>query len=377
MPRRLSSQAFLLFAVFGVCASIGAAELGEFTVNSHIGQQVVADIELTGIENPAAAVQVRLASADVYRGANIDMPAVLSSLNMNVMRRDGKQFLHVTSLKPVEADHLHLFVELTDGGRRSVRLATLWFTPDPTPPVVVRPAPVLAAAEPAMPPPPKMEPAPRKAVQPRAMPASPAPEPAPAPVRKATPPRPRALATAEAPPPVLPRKAPEPGPVVAQLAKSPAAPACKPQPVAAPQPDPVCAALDEKNSDLREQIARLEQKVKSLQGDAKRKVFADPLALMAPHAAKAKLVPHPTQPQNPTEPVRLRQVAAAQPQPQPPALPWGWIAGAGAAVFALIGTIQFWRSKRAKVMAERKATMKARARPVPIDADTPVEPTLG
>jgi pilus assembly protein FimV len=324
-------------------------------------------------------VQVRLASADVYRGANIDMPAVLSSLNMNVMRRDGKQFLHVTSLKPVEADHLHLFVELNDGGRRSVRLATLWFTPDPTPPVVVRPAPVVAAAEPAMPPPP---PAPKKVVQPRAIPASPAPEPAPAPVRKAAQPRPRALPAAEAPPPAaLPRKAPEPGPVAAQLTKAAAAPACKPQPAASPQPDPVCAALDQKNSDLREQIARLEQKVKSLQGDAKRKAIADPLALMAPHAAKAKPGLHPAQPPAPTAPVSLRQVAAAQPkpqpQPQPPALPWGWIAGAGAAVFALIGTIRFWRMKRANVMAERKATMKARARPVPIDAATPVEPTLG
>jgi pilus assembly protein FimV len=363
-----------------MCAGIDAAELGEFAVGSHIGQQVVADIELTGIENPGAAVQVRLASSDVYRGANIDMPAVLSSLNMNVMRRDGKQFLHLTSLKPVEADHLHLFVELNDGGRRSVRLATLWFTPDPTPPVPARPAPVTPAAEPALPAAPRTAPLPAKtAPQPRATPVVPAPGPAPAPVRKAAQPRPaRVLPAAEPAPSSLPRKAPEPGPVAARLGK-PAAPACKPRPAAAPQPDPVCEALDQKNSDLRDQIARLEQKVKVLQGDAKRKVLANPLNLTAPHGAKAKPVPQAAQPVAPKAPVLpKRQGTAGLPQPQPPAMPWGWIAGAGAAVFALIGTIRFWRMKRAKAKAEQKATMKARAsRPVPLDPATPVEPTLG
>jgi cell division septum initiation protein DivIVA len=166
--------------------------------------------------------------------------------------------------------------------------------------------------------------------------------------------------------------------VAAQLAK-PAAPACKPKPAAAPQPNPVCEALDQKNSDLRDQIARLEQKVKALQGDAKRKVLANPLNLMAPHIAKAKASPQAPQPVRSRAPVLPnREGAAAQPQPQPPAMPWGWIAGAGAAVFGLIGTIRFWRMKRAKTKAEQKATMKARAsRPVPLDPATPVEPTLG
>jgi pilus assembly protein FimV len=359
-----------------MCTGIGAAELGEFAVGSHIGQQVVADIELTGIENPGATVQVRLASADVYRGANIDMPAVLSSLNMNVMRRDGKQFLHVTSLKPVEADHLHLFVELTDGARRSVRLATLWFTPDPTPPAPLRPAQMVAAAEPAVPPP-RKEPAPPKAaVQPRSRPVIPEPEPAPAPVHKALQPRAARVPHATEPAlPSLPRKAPEPGPVAAQLAKPSTAPACKPQPAAAPQPDPVCEALDQKNSDLRDQIARLEQKVKLLQGDAKRKVL-DPLAMMTPHLVKAKPGLRTAQPAA-AKPPALPNGHVVAAQPQPPALPWGWIAGAGAAVFALIGTIRFWRMKRAKAKADQKATMKARARPVPLDPAAPVEPTLG
>jgi hypothetical protein len=382
MPRCLSRQVFLLVAAFGVCAGISAAELGEFAVSSHIGQQVVADIELTGIENPGATVQVRLASADVYRGANIDMPAVLSSLNMHVMRRDGKQFLHVTSLRPIEADHLHLFVELNDGARRSVRLATLWFTPDPTPPAppVPRPAPVVAATEPAALPM-KTAPLPSKtAAQPRSMPVLSASD-APAPARKAAQPRPARAVPAAAPAaPPLPLQAPEPRAAAVPLAKASVAPSCRPQPAAAPQADPVCAALDQKNSDLRAQIAALEQKVKALQNDAKRKGPALPAAI-APHAAAVKPALHAVQPpaaKPPVVPQGHGKNGQAKPQAQPPRLPWGWIAGAGAAVFALIGAFRFWRMKREKAKADMKATMKARAsRPVPLDAGVPAEPTLG
>ncbi|WP_036252827.1 FimV family protein, partial [Massilia sp. BSC265] len=78
--------------------SAEAAELGEPRVSSFIGQPLVADIELTMLEDAANPVQVRLAHPNVYRGANIGMPAVLSSLRMSVMQRDGRQFLHITSL---------------------------------------------------------------------------------------------------------------------------------------------------------------------------------------------------------------------------------------------------------------------------------------
>lgn len=328
MPRRLSSQVFSFVTAFGLCAGAFAAELGEPRVGSHIGQQLVADIELTALDDPAAAVQVRLANADVYRGAGIDMPAVLSSLNMNVMGRDGKQFLHITSLKPVDSEHLHLFLELNDGGRRTVRLATLWFTADPTPPAP-RPAPVAAA---------------------------PADEPlAPAP-------RPVQVAANEPVPPPLAWKSSQPRPAPKHLAKAPELQACKPHPAAQPQPDPVCAALDEKNADLRAKLARLEEKVKSLQNDAGRKLSASSEKVAAP-AEKLR-------PQVPS----VKQNKLAQPQAQPSRLAWGWIAAAGSAVFVLVGALQFLRMRRAKAIANRKA--KA-SRPAKQDAEAPVEPTLG
>lgn len=123
-----------------------AAELGDVAVRSFVGQPLVADIELTGMADPAVPVQVKLAHPDIYRGANIAVPPVLASVTMSVMRRDQRQFLHITSIKPVDSEHLHLFLDLNDGTRRHVRQVTLWLNPEPPP---VLPAPVAAApAEP-------------------------------------------------------------------------------------------------------------------------------------------------------------------------------------------------------------------------------------
>jgi hypothetical protein len=334
---------------------VGAAELGDARVGSHAGQQLVADIELTSVEDATRPVQVRLASPDVYQGANLVMPPVLSSLNMNVMRRDGKQYLHVTSLKPVGADHLHLYVELVDGGRKAVRLATLWFTPDPTPPAPARaatPAPISV----------------------------PLPAPTPAPAPTAAP----AFASASAPKPKMAQPAPAPKPTHPQtipMTKSQSLPACRKEESTA---ESACTALDSKNADLRAQIVKLEARVQSLQAAA----FASlgPLAHIAARPASAaasgakpepaatgqparRLERQPWQlpaPKAAQQPIRQGAVAA---QPAP-GLPWGWIAGAGAAVFALIGGWQFWRRKRQT--GKRKQANVARP-----ETEEPVEPTLG
>ncbi|HBZ05041.1 MAG TPA: hypothetical protein DEP03_01270, partial [Massilia sp.] len=127
---------YIVPAVLLAYAALGpvhAAELGEARVRSHIGQALAADVELTLVEDPSRPVAARLAHPDVYRGANIALPALLSSLDIAVIRQGGKQFLHLTSSKPVESRHLHVYLELVDGGQRNVRLVTLWFTPDPHP----------------------------------------------------------------------------------------------------------------------------------------------------------------------------------------------------------------------------------------------------
>lgn len=224
-PPAAIARALILASLF-TCAQ--AAELGDTVVRSYIGQPLIADIELTALADPNVAVQVRLAHPDVYKGANIAMHPVLSGLNMSVMRRDGRQFLHITSIKQVDSEYLHLFVELIEGGKRSVRTETLWLGKDPAPPP---------------PPPPLPKPPPQ--LQPQPVPV-PVPVPASVPVPVA---------------PAVPRPAPA-RPLAPAMRFAQAVPASS-----CPSSEQVkaCAAVDYKNGLLSAQIVELEEKVKALE----------------------------------------------------------------------------------------------------------------
>lgn len=308
-----------------------AAELGEPRVSSFIGQPLVADVELVMLDDPAKAVAVRLAHPEVYRGANIAMPPVLSTLTMSVMRRDGRQFLHVTSLKPVDTPHLHLYLELVDGSQRTVRLATLWLSPDPNP----------------APPPP----APVAAPVPAPVIAAPLVQPAKAPVPVAARSRPAA------PKPVPRQAAPKPAPVEEKQVAAAAPAACAPQPV----PDTnACVVLGAKNAMLREQLGQLEDKVKVLQ-----------VAMGAPASA---VLP----PVKPYKPKKKK----AEPPPEPET-PWALIGGGVAAVLALLAALLVLRRRKGAARPIRRAEpkvgllarMQARGKRKPAPAKT-AEPTL-
>jgi hypothetical protein len=278
----MAHRSHLLFSALLVAAATTAghaAELGEAQVLSHIGQALVADVELTLLDDPAAKVAVRLANPDVYRGANIAMPPVLSSLNMTVMRRDGRQFLHLTSLKPVESRHLHLYLELVDGGQRSVRLVTLWLTPDPNPAPPPLPLPVREpVAEPVKAPPVPAVPLPKPLPAPRPAAALQAGEEYVDAARPVLPPA-RKVARAVPVPKPAPVRKPVPAPVAAAKSE---APACAPQ--APNEHINACVALGEKNAALHQQLGKLEEKVKLLRGAAPAVV---PTAMPAPVPAPA------------------------------------------------------------------------------------------
>ncbi|MCA1246972.1 FimV family protein [Massilia sp. MS-15] len=330
-------------------AAAHAAELGEPRLASFLGQPLVADIELTLLEDPAMPVQVRLAHPEVYRGAGLGMPPVLSTLRMSVMRRDGRQFLHITSFAPVELERLHLFLELADGAQRTVRLATLSLAPDP------HPAPPVQPVRPAAPPVAAQDPVPALA------PPMPAPKPAPAVARQR--PRPTDLATQPAPsvPPAARRVAPASRPPsdtpllaserVTAPAPAPAAGACAAQ---VQQPVDSCVVLGAKNTLLREQLVQLEDKVKLLQ------VAAGAATSETPRAPRKK---------------------RKQPEPPPAETTWLPLAGAGAAVLALLGGLVFIvrRRKAGARAAEPRVGLGARLRARLDRKSAPpaaVEPTL-
>ncbi|RJG21404.1 hypothetical protein D3872_06850 [Massilia cavernae] len=272
-----------------------AVELGDVAVRSHIGQPLVADIELTGFSGADIPVDVRLARPDVYLGAGIAMHPVLQNLRMSVMRRDGRQFLHITSTAVLDAQYIHLFLDLSDAGRHSIRTATLWLTPDPKPAPAPVPVPIVA--------------------------------PAVAPV----------VAKAEPP-----KAAPRPTVVRAPAAVVAAPAAACPKPRYSDEQVRACAARDYKSAVLTAQLVELEDKVKVLQASL------DPGPVGGKPADAVKPAPEAVlAPKRPAAPPPIRTIKHKQPEPEAApdvasAMPrWAWnliallaAAGAIAAVVA-------------------------------------------
>ena len=249
-----------------VLPPVMAAELGEMAVLSHVGQPLLAEIELTALTpEEAGGVAVRLASPDVYRGGGIGMDPALQTLMISPLERGGRQYVRVTTRQAIQAGHVHLYLLLGNGSGAVVRLGTLWLTP--APPVAV------AASAPVRP----VIPAPVPVPQPRAASGAPPPDAA------------ALAARARAEGLVRPARVFVPPPAV----PAPAAPALRPPPLrrarapvaaCAPQADAgqaqACVALDEKNAALNDKLGELEGKIGALQK-----------ALALPATATAAAVP--------------------------------------------------------------------------------------
>jgi pilus assembly protein FimV len=302
---RISSIAVV--AALLAAAPARAAELGDIAVRTYLNQPLTADIELVMLSPDEAAegVPVRLAGANIYQGANVRMHPALAGARMSVQRKEGRLFVHIVTLQPVDTEVVHLFLELGSGSRAVVRAATVWLTPEPPGaprPPVVRPLPATAAASPAV----EGVPAARTAA---AVPVRPAPLPPPvdlppppkqamaAALPTAAPPLSAPSASSAAAPvtadPSLPGFAPSEAALVAARARTaaereaqarravraghgaggilgtmpprgvPGAAACAPG--QAGDQARQCVALDRKNTELNAKIHDLESKVQALQ----------------------------------------------------------------------------------------------------------------
>lgn len=298
-----------------------AAELGDMAVLSHVGQPLLAEIELTALaSDEAGGVAVRLASPDVYRGGGIGMDAALQTLAISPFERGGRHYVRVTTRQTIQAGHVHLYLLLGNGSGAVVRLGTLWLTPAPPAAVAVLAS---APARPAIP-----APAPVPALVPVAPPRA---------VAGAPPPDAAALAArARAEGMLRPAKVFVPPPAVPALA----APAHRPPPLrratapvaaCAPQADAgqaaACVALDEKNTALNEKLGELEGKIGALQ-----KALALPAAAAAaapPAAAPAVAeAPH-------AKPKPLHAAPAADKEKKPGGNGLLWL-GIGTLLFLLV-----------------------------------------
>lgn len=255
-----------------VLPPVMAAELGEMAVLSHVGQPLLAEIELTALTpEEAGGVTVRLASSDVYRGGGIGMDPALQTLMISTLERGGRQYVRVTTRQAIQAGHVHLYLLLGNGSGAVVRLGTLWLTPAP---------PAAAASAPVRP----VIPAPVPVPLPRAASGTPPPDAA------------ALAARARAEGLVRPARVFVPPPAV----PAPAAPALRPPPLrrarvpvaaCAPQADAgqaqACVALDEKNAALNDKLGELEGKIGALQKALAQPVTAAAVPAAAPAEAQA------------------------------------------------------------------------------------------
>lgn len=182
-----------------------ALALGRIAVQSALGEPLRAEIDIPEISaDEAASLRVGVAPVDAFRAAGMDFNAALAELQISLQRRpDGRQYLRVTSPRPVNEPFMDMILEANWSSGRIVRDYTLLFDPPnlrqtapaPLAPAVGAQPPVASPQPPAPTTAPPAAPAPARAVTP---PASRAPAPAPAPQRAVTPAAPAAPAPAPA-----------------------------------------------------------------------------------------------------------------------------------------------------------------------------------
>jgi pilus assembly protein FimV len=143
--------------------SVHAAGLGKLTVLSALGQPLVAEIDIVSLQRAEEdGLSARLAAPDAFRQAGIEYSSALLGMRFDIVRRDGRAILRVTTPQPLNEPFVDMLVELQWNSGRLVREYTFLLDPPeykapsavaaaPAAPVQQRPAPAPAEQRPAAP----------------------------------------------------------------------------------------------------------------------------------------------------------------------------------------------------------------------------------
>ncbi|HYL26046.1 MAG TPA: FimV/HubP family polar landmark protein, partial [Burkholderiales bacterium] len=195
--RRSISIVAGLAAWLTLATAAHAAGLGRLTVLSTLGEPLSAEIEIVSLQpGEDEGLTARLASAEVFAQAGIDVNPALNSVRITIERRDKRPYLRVTSRDSISEPFLDLLIELQWPSGRLVREYTFLLDP---PEYRARQQAIAAAPPPAAPAPAAPAPAAEKPA-----PAAEEPKPAEAPPTAAAPaieatPIPAPATTPEAP----------------------------------------------------------------------------------------------------------------------------------------------------------------------------------
>ena len=120
-----------LFAACVVAPLLGhAAGLGRLTLQSALGEPLRAEVEITSLQpGEADSLTARLGSPEAFRQAGIEYSPTLVSIRVALDRRDGKPFLRLTSVRPIDDPFLDVIVELQWATGRLVREYTFLLDP--------------------------------------------------------------------------------------------------------------------------------------------------------------------------------------------------------------------------------------------------------
>ena len=228
--------------------SAHAAGLGRLSVLSALGQPLLAEVEIVALE-PAEedGLTARLAPAEAFNAAGIEISPALLGMKVDIVRRNGRAVLRLTTKQPVNDPFLDLLVELQWPTGKLVREYTFLLDPpdyQKQQTIAAAPPPAPSESKPTQPPaPPQPVPSqpsteaqPPAAAAPAAEAASPAEE-KPMPEKAATGEEKAAPATAEqtAPAPIEQQPLPPAAEAPAPAAQEAPAPAAEAAPPAAPE----------------------------------------------------------------------------------------------------------------------------------------------
>ena len=120
----------LTMAIFLPVTAADAAGLGRMNVLSALGQPLNAEIELNATKDELSTMQVRIASADAYRRANLEYSAFVASVRLAIeQRRDGSMILRATTPRAVNDPFIELLVEVVWASGRLMREYTSLIDP--------------------------------------------------------------------------------------------------------------------------------------------------------------------------------------------------------------------------------------------------------
>ncbi len=155
-------------------SAANALSLGRITVQSALGEPLLAELEIPGINaEEASSLKSSIAASEAFRSAGLEYNPSLASVQISLQRRpDGRVFLRISSEKTINEPFVDLLLEVRWSSGRIVRDYTLLFDPPK-----LRPVPSLPASAVQISPPPVISTAAASPVAPRsaAVAATPAP----------------------------------------------------------------------------------------------------------------------------------------------------------------------------------------------------------